>query len=129
VYSTLLATTFILLIILLSNEFVHYLSHAASGKLTAHAVLQLMTLEIPELLGLLLPLGLFIGILLAYGRLYVDSEMTVLFACGISRVRLIMITLSFSAVIMILVAAIMLFVEPKVKWYKDHIYAKVAVAS
>ena len=41
-----------------------------------------------------MPLALFIAILLAYGRLYVDSEMTVLEACGMSQNRLLGYTMA-----------------------------------
>ncbi|WP_417519789.1 LptF/LptG family permease [Marinobacter sp.] len=36
---------------------------------------------------------MFIGILLAYGRMYLESEMTVLFACGVSERQLLVKTL------------------------------------
>jgi lipopolysaccharide export system permease protein len=38
----------------------------------------IMGFRLPGFLQLILPLGLFLGILLAYGRLYLESEMTVL---------------------------------------------------
>ena len=48
-----------------------------------------MAYRIPGFIELILPLGLFLGILLAYGRLYLDSEITVLNACGISEKKLL----------------------------------------
>lgn len=45
----------------------------------------IMGYRMPGFLQLILPLGLFLGILLAYGRLYLDSEMTVLSATGMSK--------------------------------------------
>ena len=78
VLASLLAVTIVLLLIFLSNQLVRYLSYAASGKIAAHLVVQLMGFEIPYLLALLLPLGLYLGIILAFGRLYADSEMAVL---------------------------------------------------
>ena len=47
-----------------------------------------MGFRLPGFLELILPLGLFLGFLLAYGRLYLDSEMTVLAATGMSQQRL-----------------------------------------
>lgn len=129
VYATLLAATFILLLIFISNQFIHYLGRAASGGMPIRAVMQLMSLQVPLLLGYMLPLALFLGILLAYGRLYVDSEMTVLSACGTSKWQLLGITLSFSTVVAILVAILMLWVEPKLAWYRDQVFAQAAVAS
>lgn len=82
VFTTLVALTSILLLIFLSNQVVIYLNRAASGIIPGMLVVQLMALELPNMLSLLLPLGFYFAILLAYGRLYADSEITVLKACG-----------------------------------------------
>lgn len=78
-----LAVLGILLFIGLSNQFVDYLADAAKGEIAPALVFQVVAMHLPSLLGLLLPLGLFLGILLAFSRLYADSEMTALFACGL----------------------------------------------
>ena len=103
IFSALLAVTLVLLLIFLSNQLVRYLSYAASGKIAANIVLQLLGFEIPYLLALLLPLGLYLGIILAYGRLYVDSEMPVLNACGLGLKRLVKI--AFGVTIAVVVVA------------------------
>src|SRR5688572_30488004 len=77
---TFLAVTLVLLLIFLSNQFVHYLGTAAVGKLSSKILWEMMLIEIPRLLGLLMPLCFFLAILLAYGRLYVDGEMGALLA-------------------------------------------------
>ena len=77
VLMTLLVLTIILLTIFLSNQFVHYLSRSASGQFPGMAVLQLILLDVPNLLGFLLPLGFFITLLLVYTRMYAENEMTV----------------------------------------------------
>lgn len=129
VYATLLAVTTVLLLIFISNQFINYLSRAASGGIPIRTVMQLMSLQVPLLLGYLLPLGLFLGILLAYGRLYVDNEMTVMAACGVSKQQLLGMTLALSIFVFILVSILMLWVEPKLAWYRDHIFAEAAAAS
>jgi lipopolysaccharide export system permease protein len=129
VYGTLLATTGVLLLLLISNQFVHYLTQAAAGILPVRTVMQMMSLQVPLLLGLLLPLGLFLGILMAYGRLHADREMVVLAACGFSRTKLLGMTLLFSAVVSVIVGILMLWVEPKMVWYKRHILADAAQSS
>ena len=63
VYSTVVATSTVLLLIFMSNQFVRYLQHAAVGELSRRVLLLLMTLQVPSLLCLLLPLSLFLGIL------------------------------------------------------------------
>jgi lipopolysaccharide export system permease protein len=128
IYLTMLAVTSILVLIFMAHQFVHYLSDAAGGRLTPQAVLQMMIIQVPLLLGFMMPLGLFIGILLSYGRLYVDNEMTVLTACGVSQKEVLAKTIILAAVITLFVAFLMLSVEPKMAWYKDRIIKK-AVAS
>ncbi len=129
VYGALLASTLVLLILLISNQLVHYLTKAAAGAVPLRTVMQIMSLQIPLLLGLLLPLGLYLGILLAYGRLYTDREMTILAACGFSQAQLICMTLAFSAVICAVVAVLMLWIQPVVESYKRQVYIEAAASS
>lgn len=107
------AVSAVLLLIIMSGRFVRYLAEAAAGKLDAGVLLTLMGLRLPTFLELILPLGMFIGILLAYGRLYVDSEMTVLHACGMSERRLVGYTLSTAVVVAIIVSVFSLYIGPK----------------
>lgn len=77
-----LAVTTVLVFILVSGRFIKYLSEAAAGKIAKEVLLALMLFRLPGFLEMILPLGLFLAILLAYGRLYLENEMTVLAACG-----------------------------------------------
>jgi lipopolysaccharide export system permease protein len=129
VYGTLLASTLVLLLLLISNQFVHYLTQAAAGVVPLRTVMQIMSLQIPLLLGLLLPLGLYLGILMGYGRLYADQEMTVMSACGMSRWQLIKMTLAFSGVIALIVAFLMLWLQPTIESYKRQILIDAAASS
>ncbi|MFC6980456.1 LPS export ABC transporter permease LptF [Microbulbifer taiwanensis] len=71
-----------------------------------------MGYRLPGFLELVLPLGLFVGILLAYGRLYIESEMTVLHACGFSERRLLTYTLAPAFMVALVVAAMSLYFSP-----------------
>lgn len=82
IFLTTLAVVSVLLLIGISNQFVRYLADAAQGEIAATLVLKIVAMNLPSLLGLLLPLGLFFGIMLTLSRMYADSEMTALFACG-----------------------------------------------
>lgn len=107
-----LAVSVVLLAIILTGRFVKYLAEAASGKLAAEIVLPVMFYRLPGFLELLLPLGLFIGIVMAYGRLYVESEMVVLSACGVGPQRLANFTLLPALLIVLIVAGLALLVTP-----------------
>lgn len=123
-FNTMSTITGVLLLIFLSNEFVRYLSHAASGRFSGTTVLHLMLIEIPHLIGILLPLGLFLAILLTYGRLYTDNEMTVLSACGLSRLKLTALTLPITAFTMIIVAILTLWITPYLMVYREQLLAE-----
>ena len=84
-----LAVSSVLTFILVSSRFLKYLSQAAVGKLEGTAVFMIMAYRLPDFLELILPLGLFLGILLSYGRMYLENEMVVLQACGVSDKRLV----------------------------------------
>lgn len=76
------AVTFVLVGVLVTSRLVNLLSDAASGKLPAGEVFTLLGLALLANLNILLPAGFFLGAMLAFGRLYRDSEMTALIACG-----------------------------------------------
>ncbi len=112
IFVSLLALTSIILLIFLSNQFVQYLGRAASGNLPVAVVFKLMALEIPNLLGLLLPLGFYISALIGYGRLYAENEMMVLHACGYSQRHLMLHTLGFALGVAIVVALLVFNLNP-----------------
>jgi lipopolysaccharide export system permease protein len=80
---TFTAVTGVLLVILLSNQLARILGQAAQAELSGRIVLALVGLTTLQQLTILLPVGLFLGIVLALGRLYHESEMTAVGACGI----------------------------------------------
>ena len=121
VYSTVSVLAGILILTFLSNAFVRYLTKAASGKLSGITVLKIMAMQIPYLLGLLLPVSLFLAFLLAYGRLYVDSEMTVLNACGMGKQQLLKHSLLIALAIIILDIFLVFYISPMLSAYKDKL--------
>ncbi len=124
VLANMAAVSAVLLLIIMSGRFVRYLADAAAGKLDAGVLLTLMGLRLPSFLELIIPLGFFIGILLAYGRLYVDSEMTVLHACGISERRLVGYTLTTAVLVALLVSAFSLYLGPIGVKASEHVLAE-----
>lgn len=121
VFITLIALTTILILIFMSNEFVILLNRAAQGKIPVVLVMKLMMLQLPALLALLLPLGFFVSILVAYGRLYAESEMTVLQACGYGPRQLLFHTYIMAAFVTLLVAFMMLWFSPRISMERAKI--------
>ena len=109
---SMIAVSTILLMVFMSGRFLKYLGNAAEGEISAGVLFSVMAYRFPGFLELILPLGLFIGILLAYGRMYLESEMTVLLACGVSEGDILRQTLIGSLPVMLVVAAMSLYVSP-----------------
>lgn len=112
IFLTLSAVSTVLLVIIMSGRFIKYLAQAAQGLLDPGVLFLIMGYRIPGFLQLILPLGLFLGILLAYGRLYLESEMTVLTATGMSPTRLLGYTLVPAALIAVISAVLSFSLTP-----------------
>jgi len=106
------AVTLMLLVIFMSQQLIRLLSYAATGKLAANILLQFAGFEIPYLLALLLPLGMYLGIILVYGRLYAENELPVMQACGFSKKQLFRITMWIALWVSGVVMMLMLWVNP-----------------
>ncbi len=106
------AVSFVLTIILVGGRLIQYMQDAAEGRIEGSVLFALIAYRLPGFLDLILPLGLFLGILLAYGRLYIDSEMTVLAACGIGPMHIVRKTLPPVFFMTCAVAILSLYLAP-----------------
>lgn len=116
-----LVVTSVLLFVALSNKFVSLLAKVAVGQLPSSLVFKVMGLYIPELLASLAPLGFFVAILFAYGRLHADSEMSVLFTCGINWADITKVALRLASVIAIGVLILTAWVMPNIAKTRDDV--------
>lgn len=107
-----LAVTAILLTIFVSGKFSDYLDDAAQGKLAVDVLFTIILYRMPGLLELILPLGFYLAILLAYGRMYMESEMVVLSACGMSEWQLVRMTMIPALVVAVIVAIFSFWLSP-----------------
>lgn len=83
VAETWLAVTGVLLVILLSNQLARVLSQAAANDFPRAVVMQLIGLTSAGYLTVVVPIGFFLAIMLTLGRLYHESEMAAIQACGV----------------------------------------------
>ncbi|MEL7187002.1 MAG: LPS export ABC transporter permease LptF [Pseudomonadota bacterium] len=81
--SSWLGVTVVLLMILLTNQFARVLGDVAKGKLPKNAAFDVIGLSAVQYLTILVPIGLFLAIMLALGRLYRDSELPAMMACRV----------------------------------------------
>ena len=78
-----LAATFILMLIVVGTAIADLLAKIARGRIPADLLFTLIALRSVDALTVLMPLAVFLGVLLAYGRLWRDSEMAVLQSSGL----------------------------------------------
>lgn len=82
------SVSIVLLLLLVTNQVASVLRRAAEGEIPASVVFELAKLSVGENSVVILPIALLIGILLALGRLYHDSELAAAQACGLGRRQL-----------------------------------------
>ncbi|MBW8192845.1 LPS export ABC transporter permease LptF [Neiella marina] len=107
-----LAVFSVLMVVFISRELVSILADASEGKIAGAILFQLLSLNVPALATMVLPLGLFLGILIALGRMYVQSEMVVLQATGVSEWYVTRVTLILAAVITVVTAFLTVYLVP-----------------
>ncbi|HEY4214380.1 MAG TPA: LPS export ABC transporter permease LptF [Steroidobacteraceae bacterium] len=78
-----LLVTGVLLVLLLANQVAAVFERAAVNQFPQAVVLQLIWLGTIQNLSILVPVGLLLGIVIAFGRLYHDTEMAAALACGV----------------------------------------------
>ena len=109
----------VLMLIFLSNRFVRFLSQAVSGEVHSDIIFDLLSLKMLTYFSIMLPLSLFLGILLALGRMYRDNEVVALSASGIGSKQLLKIIVSVGLVLCLVEGAFSLYITP---WAEEKGY-------
>ena len=110
---TTLAVTLILLMVVISGRLARYIGAAADGQLAVSLVIPVVFFRMPQLLELILPASLLLGIMLSLGELYETNEMTVMSATGISDKRVLGISLGAALFVAAVVMLFSFYVSPK----------------
>ena len=97
---------------MMGGRLIKYFGVAAQGRLDASILFSIIGYRLPEFLTLILPLGFFIGLMLVFGRLYVDHEMAVLNGSGISRIQLGRLLIPLTVVYMAVQTVLMVWMSP-----------------
>jgi len=110
---TTLAVTSVLCLVFLCHQLIRLLAKVAAGKLSTAMLMNILFLQLPYLLGLLLPIGVYFAVILVFSRMYVDHEMTIYSTCGLSRWQILAMVLPSTLWMMLLVAALTLGLNPQ----------------
>jgi lipopolysaccharide export system permease protein len=108
-----LAVTGVLGAILVSNQLAQVLGQAAERGYPRGVILRLIGLMSIQNGTLLIPIGLLLGIALALGRLYHDSEVAALRACGVGPGALLRSIAVLAATVTVAVAWLVLDTAPR----------------
>lgn len=119
-----IAILFILLLIFFCQNLVKVLGDAVDGNIPTNLVLSLLALGVPKMAQLILPLSLFLGLLMTYGRLYTESEITVMHACGLGKRTLIVAAMVLAILTSAVAAANVFWVGPWASSRQDEVVAE-----
>src|SRR5436190_12447248 len=109
---TVVAVAIVLLLVTLGALFMDLIGEIAKGKVPATLLISQLGLRSIRFLTLVLPLALFLGLLLAIGRLYAESEMAVLASVGLGPQRLWRPLLWVALPVIVLVGMASLWLSP-----------------
>ena len=112
VLSTSLVVVSLLTLIMMGGRLIKYFGVAAQGRLDASILFSIIGYRLPEFLTLILPLGFFIGLMLVFGRLYVDHEMAVLNGSGVSRNQLARLLMPLTVCFLVVQTVLMVWMSP-----------------
>lgn len=113
------AVTSVLLVIMIGNVLARSLGRVTDGVIAPDALLSLVAVKSISLLVTLIPLGLYLGVLLAHGRFYRDNEMSVMQACGVGWKDLFRPTAFVGLVGVCLIAILTIFATPWAARYEQ----------
>jgi lipopolysaccharide export system permease protein len=88
------------------------LADAVNGLMPADIIAELIALKVIIALEVLIPVSLYISVVLAFGRLYSDSEFTAMFALGVTPRRVMGIVAMLAGSMALLVTVLSLAVRP-----------------
>ncbi len=120
------AVTLVLTVILMSGRVIKYFGMAADGRMDVKLLTAVLLYRLPGFLDLIVPLGFFIAILLTLGRLYLDNEMAVLSASGVSRAQVVGHLVLPAALVMGFVMGTSLWLTPTGNAASERLFAEQA---
>jgi lipopolysaccharide export system permease protein len=116
---SLFGISLVILIIVVGNRFILIMEEAVTGAVSGKYIFSLLYLNIITQLGFILPFAFYLATLLGLGRLYKDSEMSALAACGVGQGRVVRSVLGIALVVGVSILLISLFVTP---WAFEQIF-------
>ncbi|MCW8829745.1 MAG: LPS export ABC transporter permease LptF [Gammaproteobacteria bacterium] len=119
-----LGVALLLSVMVFSTTLIRLLNDILEGRYPTDILLMLFALKGVGNLVFILPLAFFLAVMLAFGRLYRDSEMVVLGACGVRPGQLLRMVAMLGTGIALLVGVLSLYFAPWVDRYAESLVAE-----
>ena len=120
--TTTFAVTALLTLILMGGRVIKYFGMAAEGRLDVELLSAVLLYRLPGFLELIIPLGLFIAVLLVFGRLYIDNEISVMTSSGISRWQLVTFSMPSILLVTCCVAVFSFYLTPQGNFASEKLF-------
>lgn len=121
-----LAVTAVLMAIMLSTRFARFLGAAAKGEIPPDLLWKVVVLSSFQYLTILTPISLLLGAMLALGRMYRDSEVAAMHACGVGLAQLYKPFLRLGLWLALLTGILSLYLSPLAGRTVDYMTKKAA---
>jgi len=116
IFVPLVATLCLAAMLLLLEKMLRLFDFVVSEGGPVGVVWQMLANMIPQYLGLGIPIGLLLGVLLAFRRLALSSELDALRAAGLGYGRLLRVPYAFAIVLVAVNLVIVGFVQPRAEY-------------
>jgi len=118
----------VLVILFMSFDAERFLSDAVNGTLPTDMIVQLVGLRTLIALDVLIPISLYLSVLLAFGRMWSDSEFAAMFALGVRPATVMGVVVVLSACLALVVGVLSLCARP-LAYERMHELSNLAEAS
>ena len=120
------AVTAVLMAVMLSTRFARFLGEAAKGSIPPELLWKVVLLSSLQYLTILIPISLLLGAMLSLGRMYRDSEIAAMLACGVGLGRMYRPFLHLGLMLALVTALLSLWLSPSAGRTVDFLTKKAA---
>ncbi len=117
----LLSTLVIASMLLVLDKMLRLFDFVAAEGGPVDVVWRMLANLIPEYMSLGIPIGLTLGILMAFRKLAISSELDIFRAVGVGYTRLLKVPFMYAAALAILNLAIVSFIQPYARYYYEEL--------
>ncbi|CAL1329543.1 LPS export ABC transporter permease LptF [Candidatus Providencia siddallii] len=119
-----LAVFFVLMLIFFSQKFIDIFGDVVHGDIPLNLIIPLLISAIPEMVYLMLPLSLFLGLLIRCSKFCYENEFIVMYACCFGKNIIIKAVLMLSIIISFFSICNIIWILPLSYKYQEQIIFK-----